>query len=93
MFNVNRVSKDTSSYLTKSFKSDVISSIRFTKATSGSGTEQIFIVGNGTDSAIWLWDDLSQGYGVSNNELTFIAELENFDNDTLSGSNIVLGTL
>ena len=85
--------KDTSSYLTKSFKSDVISSIRFTKATSGSGTEQIFIVGNGTDSAIWLWDDLSQGYGVSNNELTFIAELENFDNDTLSGSNIVLGTL
>ena len=85
--------KDTSSYLTKSFKSDVVSSIRYTKATSGNGTEQIFIVGNGTDSAIWLWDDTSQGYGVGNSELTFIAELENFDNDTLSSSNIVLSTL
>ena len=85
--------KDTSSYLTKSFKSDVVSSIRYTKATSGNGTEQIFIVGNGTDSAIWLWDDTSQGYGVGNSELTFIAELENFDNDTLSSSNIVLNTI
>ena len=85
--------KDTSSYLTKSFKSDVVSSIRYTNATSGNGTEQIFIVGNGTDSAIWLWDDTSQGYGVGNSELTFIAELENFDNDTLSSSNIVLSTL
>ena len=85
--------KDTSSYLSKSFKSDVVSSIRYTKATSGNGTEQIFIVGNGTDSAIWLWDDTSQGYGVGNNELTFIAELENFDNDTLSSSNIVLNTI
>ena len=85
--------KDTSSYLTKSFKSDVVSSIRYTKATSGNGTEQIFIVGNGTDSAIWLWDDTSQGYGVGNSELTFIAELENFDNDTLLASNIVLNTI
>ena len=85
--------EDTSSYLTKSFKSDVVSSIRYTKATSGNGTEHIFIVGNGTDSAIWLWDDTSQGYGVGNSELTFIAELENFDNDTLSASNIVLGTI
>ena len=85
--------KDTSSYLTKSFKSDVVSSIRYTKATSGNGTENIFIVGDGTHSAIWLWDDKSQGYGVSNSELTFIAELENFDNDTLSASNIVLNTI
>ena len=85
--------KDTSSYLTKSFKSDVVSSIRYTKATSGNGLEHIFIVGNGTDSAIWLWDDTSEGYGVGNSELTFIAELENFDNDTLSASNIVLNTI
>ena len=85
--------KDTSSYLTKSFKSDVVASVRYTKATSGNGTGQIFIVGNGTDSAIWLWDDTSQGYGVGNSELTFIAELENFDNDTLLASNIVLNTI
>ncbi len=85
--------KDSNSYLTKSFKSDVVSSIKFTNATSGNGTEQIFIVGNGTDSAIWLWDDTSQGYGVSDDELTFIVELENFDNDTLSSSNIVFNTI
>ena len=30
---------------------------------------------------------------ISNSELTFIAELENFDNDTLSASNIVLNTI
>ena len=57
------------------------------------GTEHSVFVGNGTDSAIWLLDDTSQGYGVGNSELTFIAELENFDNDTLSASNIVLGTI
>ena len=36
---------------------------------------------------------LSEGYGVSTNELTFVAELENFDNDTLTGSEIVLSSL
>ena len=85
--------EDTSSYLSKNFKSDVVSSIRYTKATSGTGTENIFIVGDGTHSAIWLWDDKSEGYGVSNDELTFIAKLENFDNDTLTGSNIVFNTV
>ena len=67
--------------------------IKITEGGSGMPTSNIFIVGDGTHSAIWLWDDKSQGYGVSNSELTFIAELENFDNDTLSASNIVLNTI
>ena len=50
-------------------------------------------MGDGTNSAIWLWDDLSQGYGVSTNELTFVAKLENFDNDNLTGSEIVFGSM
>jgi len=50
---------------------------------------EIFLVaGDGTNSAIWMWDDLSQGYGISDNELTFVAHLENFDNDNLSSSQI-----
>ena len=85
--------KDVSTYLSKSFRSEVVSSIKYTKAQGGSGTEKLFIVGDGTNSAIWLWDDLSEGYGVSTNELTFVAELENFDNDTLTGSEIVLSSL
>ena len=85
--------KDVSTYLSKSFRSEVVSSIKYTKAQGGSGTEKLFIVGDGTNSAIWLWDDLSEGYGVSTNELTFVAELENFDNDTLTGSEIVLNSL
>ena len=70
-----------------------ISSIRYTKAQGGNGTEQLLIVGDGTNSAIWLWDDLSEGYGVSTDELTFVAELENFNNDTLTGSEIVFSSL
>ena len=50
-------------------------------------------MGDGTNSAIWLWDDLSECYGVSTNELTFVAELENFNNDTLTGSEIVFSSL
>ena len=84
---------DVSTYLSKSFRSEVVSSIRYTKAQGGNGTEQLFIVGDGTNSAIWLWDDLSEGYGVSTDELTFVAELENFNNDTLTGSEIVFSSL
>ena len=84
---------DVSTYLSKSFRSEVVSSIRYTKAQGGNGTEQLLIVGDGTNSAIWLWDDLSEGYGVSTNELTFVAELENFNNDTLTGSEIVFSSL
>ena len=84
---------DVTTYLSKSFRSEVVSSIRYTKAQGGNGTEQLLIVGDGTNSAIWLWDDLSEGYGVSTNELTFVAELENFNNDTLTGSEIVFSSL
>ena len=56
----------------------MVSSIRYTKAVGGNGLEQFFVVGDGTNSAIWMWDDLSQGYGVSSNELTYIYKLENF---------------
>ena len=38
------------------------------------------------------WDDLSQGY-KSTNELTFVAKLENFNNDNLTGSEIVFGAI
>ena len=85
--------ENVSDYLSKSFRSDVVSSIRYTKAVGGNGLEQFFVVGDGTNSAIWMWDDLSQGYGVSTNELTYIAKLENFNNDSLTGSEIVFGTL
>ena len=84
---------DVTTYLSKSFRSEVVSSIRYTKAQGGNGTEQLLIVGDGTNSAIWLWDDLSEGYGVSTDELTFVAELENFNNDTLTGSEIVFSSL
>ena len=45
------------------------------------------------NSAIWLWDDLSEGYGVSDNELTLVATIPNFDNDTLMGSEITFGSI
>jgi hypothetical protein len=51
------------------------------------------VVGDGTNSAIWLWDDLSEGYGVSDNELSLVATLPSFDNDTLTGSEIVFGSI
>jgi len=85
--------ENTNNYDNKSFKSDLISSIKFTDSTSGTGSEVFFITGDGTNSAIWLWDDLSQGYGVSDDELTLVATLPNFDNDTLTGSEIVFGSI
>ena len=80
--------EDTSNYLSKSFKSGLVSSIRYTNSTSNTGSEIFLVAGDGTNSAIWMWDDLSQGYGISDNELTFVAHLENFDNDNLSSSQI-----
>ena len=32
--------------------------------TSGTGSEVFLVVGDGTNSAIWLWDDLSEGYAI-----------------------------
>ena len=85
--------ENTDNYLSKSFKSDLVSSIKYTDASNGTGSEVFLITGNGTSSAIWLWDDLSEGYGISDNELTFVAKLENFNNDTLTGTEIAFGTL
>ena len=85
--------EDTNNYNTKSFRSDIVSSIKYTDSTSGTGSEVFLVVGDGTNSAIWLWDDLSEGYGISTNELTLVATLPNFDNDTLTGSEITFGTI
>ncbi len=85
--------ENTNNYNTKSFRSGIVSSIKYTDSTSGTGSEVFLVVGDGTNSAIWLWDDLSEGYGISNNELTLVATLPNFDNDTLTGSEIVFGTI
>ena len=85
--------EDTSNYMSKTFKSDLISSIRYTDSVSGTGSEVFLIAGDGTNSAIWLWDDLSEGYGLSNNELTLVASLQNFDNDDLTGSEIIFSSL
>ena len=85
--------ENTNNYNTKSFRSDIVSSIKYTDSTSGTGSEVFLIVGDGTNSAIWLWDDLSEGYGISDNELTLVATLPNFDNDTLTGSEITFGTI
>ena len=85
--------KNTNNYNTKSFRSDIVSSIKYTDSTSGTGSEVFLVVGDGTNSAIWLWDDLSEGYGISTNELTLVATLPNFDNDTLTGSEITFGTI
>ena len=85
--------ENTNNYNTKSFRSDIVSSIKYTDSTSGTGSEVFLVVGDGTNSAIWLWDDLSEGYGISDNELTLVATLPNFDNDTLTGSEITFGTI
>jgi len=85
--------EDTNNYNTKSFKSGIVSSIKYTDSTSGTGSEVFLVVGDGTNTAIWLWDDLSEGYGISDNELTLVATLPNFDNDTLTGSEITFGTI
>ena len=85
--------ENTNNYNTKSFRSDIVSSIKYTDSTSGTGSEVFLVVGDGTNSAIWLWDDLSEGYGISTNELTLVATLPNFDNDTLTGSEITFGTI
>ena len=85
--------EDTNNHSTNSFRSDLVSSIRYTDSVSGSGSEVFIIAGNGTDSTIWLWDDLSEGYGISTNELTLVASLPNFNNDNLTGSEITFGTI
>ena len=85
--------EDTNNHMSKSFKSDLISSIKYTDSTSGTGSEVFLIAGNGSDTTIWLWDDLSEGYGIGDNELTLVANLPNFDNDLLTGSEIVFGTI
>ena len=85
--------EDTSNYMSKTFKSDLISSIRYTDSVSGTGSEVFLIAGDGTNSAIWLWDDTSEGYGLGNNELTFVASLPDFNNDNLTGSEIVFSSL
>jgi len=85
--------EDTNNYNTKSFRSGIVSSIKYTDSTSGTGSEVFLVVGDGTNSAIWLWDDLSEGYGISTNELTLVATLPNFDNDTLTGSEITFGAI
>ncbi len=85
--------EDTNNYNTTSFRSGIVSSIKYTDSTSGTGSEVFLVVGDGTNSAIWLWDDLSEGYGISTNELTLVATLPNFDNDTLTGSEITFGTI
>ena len=85
--------ENTNNYNTKSFRSGIVSSIKYTDSTSGTGSEVFLVVGDGTNSAIWLWDDLSEGYGISDNELTLVATLPNFDNDTLTGSEITFGTI
>ena len=85
--------EDTNNHGTKSFKNDLISSVKYTDSSTGSGSEVFLIAGDGTDTTIWLWDDLSQGYGISDNELTLVATLLNFNNDTLSGSEIVFNAL
>ena len=79
--------------MSKTFKSDLISSIRYTDSVSGTGSEVFLIAGDGTNSAIWLWDDLSEGYGLGNNELTLVASLPNFNNDDLTGSEIIFSSL
>ncbi len=85
--------EDTSNFMSKTFKSDLISSIRYTDSVSGTGSEVFLIAGDGTNSAIWLWDDTSEGYGLGNNELTFIASLPDFNNDNLIGSEIIFSSL
>ena len=90
---VINLTENTNNYLSKSFKSDLISSIKYTDAVNSAGSEVFLITGDGTSTAIWLWDDLSQGYGISDNELTFVAKLENFNNDTLTGTEIAFGSL
>ena len=85
--------EDTSNYMSKTFKSDLISSIRYTDSVSGTGSEVFLIAGDGTNSAIWLWDDTSEGYGLGDNELTFVASLPDFNNDNLTGSEIVFSSL
>ena len=74
--------------MSKSFKSGLVSSIKYTNAQSNTGSEVFLVVGDGTNSEIWMWDDHSHGYGISDNELTYVAHLENFDNDNLSSSQI-----
>ena len=85
---VFNITENTSNYLSNSFKSGLISSIRRTDSTTGNGSEVFIVAGDGANSAIWMWDDLSEGYGISNNELSFVAHLENFDNDELTSSQI-----
>ena len=85
--------EDTSNFMSKTFKSDLISSIRYTDSVSGTGSEVFLIAGDGTNSAIWLWDDTSEGYGLGNNELTFVASLPDFNNDNLIGSEIIFSSL
>jgi len=36
---------------------------------------------------------LSEGYGISNNELTLVASLPDFNNDELTGSEIIFSSL
>ena len=42
------------------------------------------ILGNGTDSSVYVWEDAGNGV-VASGELSHMANLQGVDNDTLSG--------
>ena len=56
-------------------------------------TTFLIITGDGTNSAVFLWQDLFNDHGMFVNEpdeLSLVALLNDFDNDTLTVSDIML---
>ena len=69
----------------------------FSVTTDGSNAvsssdSYLVVTGNSTNSSVYLWEDTGNG-AIASSELSSLATLSNFDNDTLTGSEFSFETL
>ena len=57
---------------------------------ASAGDNMLFAVGDGTDSAVYFWDDTSSDVTVDTAELTQVALLNIVDNDTMTAADFAV---
>ncbi len=84
-----------SGHATSSTVANTLSSFKVTTdgSTAITSSDSYLVVsGDGTNSSVYLWEDGGNG-AISSSELTSLATLSNFDNDTLTGTEFSFTTL
>ena len=84
-----------SGHATSSTVANTLSSFKVTTDGSSSVTSNdsyLVVSGDGTNSSVYLWEDGGNG-SIASSELTSLATLSNFDNDTLTGTEFSFTTL